>query len=91
VSRWFELPAGTPTGLYDLLVSLYFDLDGNGSFTSSDMSLVLVREVDAVTVTADLIFADGFESGDTSAWSLMVDVRFAPPPAGGSREDLGVH
>jgi hypothetical protein len=44
------------------------------------ISGVLVLFASAAPVGAELIFADGFESGGTSAWSLVVDGRWHPAP-----------
>ncbi len=69
VSRLFDIPAGTPEGLYDLYVSLYYDVDGDGSITTADKALDLVSLSDAVTISAE-IFSDGFETGDLRNWSV---------------------
>ncbi len=70
VSRLFAVPAGTPAGAYDLYVSLYYDVNGNGAIAVGDLGLVVVTLSQAVTV-ADTVFADGFESGSTSAWGYQ--------------------
>ncbi|MFN7976145.1 MAG: putative Ig domain-containing protein [Acidobacteriota bacterium] len=50
VSRPFTVPMGTPTGVYDLIVALWYDVDGDGTITGSDLSLVLATAPGAVTV-----------------------------------------
>ena len=63
VTRAFQVPAGTSSGSYDLLVSLYLDVDENGSISSADLPLALLRANGAVQITlpSTLIFVDGFE------------------------------
>lgn len=62
IGRPFRIPAGTPPGQYDLLVSLYLDVDENGTITSADLPLALARVTSALQVTDERIFADGFET-----------------------------
>ena len=63
LTRAFQVPAGTSPGSYDLLVSLYLDVDENGSISSADLPLALLRANGAVQITlpSTLIFVDGFE------------------------------
>ncbi|MCC6596330.1 MAG: hypothetical protein IT477_07490 [Rhodanobacteraceae bacterium] len=62
VTRSFSVPAGAPAGSYDLLVSLYLDVDENGAISSTDLALALASASGAVQVGNDRIFSDGFES-----------------------------
>jgi len=57
----FTVIFGAVVPIGDLITATATDLDGN----TSEMSLCV-----AVTASPDQIFIDGFESGDTSAWSL---------------------
>lgn len=61
--RPFQLPPGLPTGSYDVLVSLYLDIDGSGTINAGDLPLQLARFDDALQVGsgADAVFEDGFE------------------------------
>lgn len=61
IGRDFHVPAATPAGSYDLLVSLYLDVDENGAITTTDLPLALVTAASAVQLADDRIFADGFE------------------------------
>lgn len=63
VSRPFELPPTLPAGSYDVLVSLYLDIDGNGLINSGDLALRLERYNGVLSVSAanDELFGDGFE------------------------------
>lgn len=63
ISRDFQLPAGAPHGSYDLLVSLYLDVDENGAISSVDLPLALTTAPGAVQVGDGGIFEDGFETG----------------------------
>jgi len=70
--RSFDIPQGTAEGIYDLYVSLYFDVNGDGAISTADKALDLAFIEDAVTISA-AIFSDGFESGDCSRWSGQVE------------------
>ncbi len=61
--RPFQLPPNLPAGSYDVLVSLYFDIDGNGAINAGDLPLHLLRVNGALQVMAgaDDLFEDGFE------------------------------
>lgn len=63
VARDFLVPVGTSAGVYDVLVSLYLDVDENGLISSADLPLALVTASAALHITspAAAIFADGFE------------------------------
>lgn len=61
IARSFHVPAATPDGSYDLLVSLYLDVDEDGAITSADLPLALLTTSNAVQLTDDRIFTDGFE------------------------------
>ncbi len=63
VARPFHVPPGTPPGSYDLWVSLYLDVDENGSISTADLPLALQTVPAAVTiqVSGSDIFSDGFE------------------------------
>ncbi len=87
-SRLFDVPAGTPDGSYDLLVSLYYDVNLDGTITSADKNLVLVTADDAVTVSslptltvADLAVAEGDRGSAAATLTLTLS---APAPAGGA-------
>jgi hypothetical protein len=60
VARDFVVPMGATVGRYDLLMSLYLDVDENGSIAAGDLALALVTLPSAVEVVTDRIFADGF-------------------------------
>lgn len=60
VSRDFLVPAGATAGRYDLLMSLYLDVDENGSIAADDIALALVTLPNAIEVVTDRLFADGF-------------------------------
>jgi hypothetical protein len=63
VARAFHIPAATPAGAYDVLLSLYLDVDENGAIGTGDMPLALVTATAAITIGGnDRIFADGFEA-----------------------------
>ena len=61
VSRVFELPAGLPDGLYDVYVSLYLDVDGDGGISSVDLAQQLLIEASGLSVLGG-VFSDRFES-----------------------------
>ncbi len=60
-TRLFDVPASTAGGTYDLLVSVYLDVDENDSISGDDLALTLVTLNNAVQVIDDRIFDDGFE------------------------------
>ncbi|MCB1635629.1 MAG: hypothetical protein KDI51_13620 [Xanthomonadales bacterium] len=62
--RSFQLPPDLPSGSYDVLVSLYLDIDGNNAINAGDLSLQLARFDDALQVVgaADALFSNGFEA-----------------------------
>jgi hypothetical protein len=60
VARDFLVPMGATAGRYDLLMSLYLDVDENGAITAGDFAMALVTLPSAVEVVTDRIFADGF-------------------------------
>ncbi|MBK7043903.1 MAG: hypothetical protein IPH50_09540 [Rhodanobacteraceae bacterium] len=63
VSRPFALPTGLPDGNYDLLVTLYLDIDDNAAINSGDLALTTTTLPGAVTIsTLDAVFANGFEA-----------------------------
>jgi len=64
----------TAEGVYDLYVSLYFDVNGDGAISTADKALDLVLIEDAVTISAG-IFSDGFESGNCGRWSGQIEER----------------
>ena len=63
VSRPFVLPPDLPSGNFDVLVSLYLDIDNNGAINSGDLALRLERYDGALSVNAagDGLFGNGFE------------------------------
>jgi len=70
-TRRFDLPADITTGSYALWVSLYLDIDGNGSISGNDLVQHLVQIPDALLIAEpepppppplpDPLFANGFE------------------------------
>lgn len=60
VARDFLVPVAATAGRYDLLVSLYLDVDENGAIAAGDLALALVTLPGAVEVVTDRLFADGF-------------------------------
>jgi len=56
-----EVAAGAPADVFDLLLEV--------AGSRPDGTLYSAREHFYVEVLGDVLFADGFESGDTSAWS----------------------
>lgn len=68
ITRPFQVPVSTPAGQYDLLVSLYLDVDENGTISSADLALALGRVNAAVQIlpTTTALFADGFEGSDVA-------------------------
>lgn len=65
VTRDFRVPSGTPAGSYGLWVSLYLDVDENGSISVADFPIVLQTVSATVTIQdpGSGIFADDFEDG----------------------------
>lgn len=64
IQRTFAIPALAPQGSYDLLLSLYLDVDENGIISAKDLALALARVNDAVQILGALgadIFEDDFE------------------------------
>lgn len=61
ITRDFHTPAALAPGSYDLLVSLYLDVDENGTITAADLPLALTTTTHAVQVTDDRIFGNGFD------------------------------
>lgn len=59
--RDFALPADLAPGVYDVLLSLYLDVDSNQMINSGDLALILERYEDALVITAAPLFSDGFE------------------------------
>lgn len=62
IGRSFSVPASAPAGSYDLLVSLYLDVDENGAISGNDLALALATASGAVQVGNDRIFGNGFET-----------------------------
>jgi hypothetical protein len=62
IARAFDVPAATPAGAYDVLLSLYLDVDEDGAIGAGDLPLALVTLTGAVQVLADRIYADGFDA-----------------------------
>src|SRR5690625_6474763 len=50
VGRPFEIPATAPPGSYDVLVSLYLDVDENDQITAHDLPLALLNIPQAVQI-----------------------------------------
>jgi hypothetical protein len=61
IARAFETPTALVSGSWDVLVSLYLDVDENGSISATDLPLALIRSNGALRVIDDRIFAHGFE------------------------------
>jgi len=61
IGRAFRVPATAGSGRYDLLVSLYLDVDEDGAISSADLPLALATAPQAVALVADRIFADTFD------------------------------
>lgn len=62
IARSFQVPPATPAGSYDLLVSLYLDVDENGLISAADLALALATRSGAVQLVDDRIFQDSFEA-----------------------------
>ena len=61
IARAFETPTALVSGSWDVLVSLYLDVDENGTISATDLPLALIRSNGALRVIDDRIFAHGFE------------------------------
>ena len=63
IQREFAVPSVATVGSYDVLLSLYLDVDEDGSISTADQAMALLRAEGALTVTVlpDQIFFDGFE------------------------------
>jgi hypothetical protein len=61
IARDFHTPATLAPGSYDLLVSLYLDVDENGAITAADLPLALTTTAHALLVVDDRIFINGFD------------------------------
>ncbi len=63
LQRPFQLPSSLNSGLYDVIVALYLDVNNDGAIQSGDWFLMKITLTDALTVLAgnDLIFKHGFE------------------------------
>ncbi|HEY6940791.1 SpoIID/LytB domain-containing protein [Dokdonella sp.] len=62
VARAFHVPVTTPPGTYDVLISLYLDVDENAAIGAGDVPLALVTVTGAIEVGGDRIYANGFEA-----------------------------
>ncbi len=60
-SRQFQLPPGLSPGVWDVLVALYLDIDGNAAINSGDLALTTARQNGVLTIVDGPLFADGFE------------------------------
>ncbi len=49
-SRIFVIPSGIPSGTYDLLVALWFDVDENNAINSGDFMMYMVSEPSLINV-----------------------------------------
>ena len=63
IQRGFAVPSMASVGSYDVLLSLYLDVDEDGSISSADQAMALLRADGALTIAVlpDQIFFDGFE------------------------------
>ncbi|MEO7936205.1 MAG: SpoIID/LytB domain-containing protein [Dokdonella sp.] len=63
IQRDFAVPSMASVGGYDVLLSLYLDVDEDGSISSADQAMALLRVDGALTIAVlpDQIFFDGFE------------------------------
>jgi hypothetical protein len=61
ITRDFHTPVSLAPGSYDLLVSLYLDVDENGAITAADLPLALTATAHALQVVDDRIFTNGFD------------------------------
>lgn len=65
-SRLFTVPATAPTGTYNLIVALWYDVDGNGAIGTDDLPLLAATKAAALTITTsttNLIQDGDFEGG----------------------------
>ncbi|RMF55067.1 MAG: T9SS C-terminal target domain-containing protein, partial [Calditrichaeota bacterium] len=69
VSRWFEIPPSASPGLYDMLVALWYDVDGNDLINSGDFVFHLISVPEALTVTPTDIQAE--EHPPITSYSLQ--------------------
>jgi hypothetical protein len=60
-SRNFQLPANLSAGVWDVLVALYLDIDGNGAINSGDLALTSARQNGVLTIVDGPLFVNGFE------------------------------
>ncbi len=64
ISRSFDIPASASAGDYDVLLSLYLDVDENNLINTGDLALALERVDAAVRIVVEppfTGFSDGFE------------------------------
>jgi hypothetical protein len=61
IARDFHTSPTLAPGSYDLLVSLYLDVDENGAISAADLPLALTTTAHALQVADDRIFAYGFD------------------------------
>jgi len=74
IARAFDVPAATPAGAYDVLLSLYLDVDEDGAIGAGDLPLALATLPAAVQILDDRIHADGFDAppqGSAAAGSAL--------------------
>jgi hypothetical protein len=62
IARAFHVPSATPAGAYDVLLSLYLDVDEDGAIGAGDLPLALATLPGAVQVLDDDIYANGFDA-----------------------------
>ncbi|MCB1568343.1 MAG: hypothetical protein KDI69_05940 [Xanthomonadales bacterium] len=70
ITRMFDVPPSSLDGSYDLLLSLYLDVDENGIISSEDLALAMARSNGAITIQTPPLFdgfADGFEGAPRPA------------------------
>jgi hypothetical protein len=60
-SRQFQLPPGMSAGVWDVLVALYLDIDGNGAINSGDLALTSARQNGVLNILESALFVNGFE------------------------------
>lgn len=60
-SRQFQLPVNIADGVWDVLVALYLDIDGNGAINSGDLAMSSARQDSLLTIVTGPLFSDGFE------------------------------
>lgn len=61
ITRSFDTPGSLASGSWDVLLSLYLDVDENGAISALDVPMALLRVNGALQVIDDRIFAHGFE------------------------------